>query len=90
MIRVERRGAIAALILARPERRNALTPEMLSELAAAITRLGESAGCVLLCGEGPVFCSGFDLSACRDSPDGAAKIPDQTSFNCNNTRDPAI
>ncbi|HZW08313.1 MAG TPA: enoyl-CoA hydratase/isomerase family protein [Phycisphaerales bacterium] len=72
MIRVERRDAIAAVVLARPERRNALTPEMLSELARAITQLGASAGCVLLCGQGPTFCSGFDLAACRDSPDGSA------------------
>jgi 2-(1,2-epoxy-1,2-dihydrophenyl)acetyl-CoA isomerase len=72
VIRIERDSHIGILTLARPERRNALTPEMLAELAAAIGELGEWAGSVLVRGEGPVFCAGFDLGVCRDAPDGSA------------------
>jgi enoyl-CoA hydratase/carnithine racemase len=72
VIRIEREGHIGIVTLARPERRNALTPEMLTDLAAAFGELGEWAGSVLVRGEGPVFCAGFDLSVCRGAPDGSA------------------
>ncbi len=74
MIRLEHRGAVAVATLCRAEKRNALTPEMLRDLAEAATSLreapspvdGEKSRALVLAGEGPVFCSGFDLSLCRD------------------------
>lgn len=71
MIRSELRANVGHLTLARPEARNALTPSMLSDLAAAATDLGARCGTILLRGDGPAFCAGFDLNLCRDDPQGA-------------------
>ncbi len=69
MIRLETDGGVSVLTLDRPERRNALTPEMLDEL---IARIGQCAGAraVALVGAGSVFCAGFDLKRCADDPSG--------------------
>jgi methylglutaconyl-CoA hydratase len=62
-IRVEDDGAVRTITLNRPERRNALIPEMQEELIAA---LGEASGCgarvIVLAGEGESFCAGLDLA----------------------------
>lgn len=71
MIRVREASGIGVISLARPEVRNALTPEMLEALRDEVRALGSRAGCVLIEGEGPVFCAGFDLSRCRESGDGS-------------------
>lgn len=63
MIRVERAGAVRRITLARPEKRNALTPAMLERLRDAIAAT-DGAGAVLVMGEGRSFCAGFDLSLC--------------------------
>lgn len=70
MIRTERDGPVLKIVLARPERRNALTPEMLAGIVDGVATSPDDVGAILLCGEGPVFCAGFDLSACRDDPAG--------------------
>jgi methylglutaconyl-CoA hydratase len=50
--------------LHRPERRNAMTPEMQTELIAAMEEAAASACRVLVfAGTGEAFCSGLDLSA---------------------------
>ncbi|MEM8757122.1 MAG: enoyl-CoA hydratase/isomerase family protein [Planctomycetota bacterium] len=76
MIRVERvtadGSACTVITLNRPKRRNALTPSMIAELVAALHTAAEAGGGVLLRGEGPVFCAGFDLRLCLDSTDGSA------------------
>lgn len=57
-------GRVRTITLNRPERRNAMTPEMQTELIAA---MGETvaSGCRVLVftGAGEAFCSGLDLSA---------------------------
>ncbi|MFI4916546.1 MAG: enoyl-CoA hydratase/isomerase family protein [Phycisphaerales bacterium JB060] len=63
MIARERIGDIERIILSRPDRRNALTPAMLADLAAHIEKAGDAGGLLLL-GEGRVFCAGFDLDLC--------------------------
>ncbi|MBX3361629.1 MAG: enoyl-CoA hydratase/isomerase family protein [Phycisphaeraceae bacterium] len=63
---------IAVLSLARPERRNALTPDMLDRLADLALSLGNTAQVLLVTGQGPCFCAGFDLDLCRD--DGASDV----------------
>jgi methylglutaconyl-CoA hydratase len=57
-------GPIRTITLHRPERRNAMTPEMQMELIAAF-EYAASSGCrvVVLAGAGEAFCSGLDLSA---------------------------
>ncbi|MBX3389093.1 MAG: enoyl-CoA hydratase/isomerase family protein [Phycisphaeraceae bacterium] len=71
MIKSALQGDVFEIALSRPEKRNALTPEMLTDLRAAIATAPKEAGAFLLSGEGAAFCAGFDLSRCKDSPDGA-------------------
>jgi len=70
MIRTQSHGEVFEIVLARPEKRNALTPEMLRELLGAVRAIGPGAKCLLVTGDGSAFCAGFDLSLCKDSPDG--------------------
>lgn len=64
MIRFDPDGDVAVLRLDRPEKRNALTP---GGLASLLSHLGtcHSARAVVLSGEGPVFCAGFDMALCE-------------------------
>jgi methylglutaconyl-CoA hydratase len=57
-------GAIRTITLNRPERRNAITPEMQAELLTAIEQ-GASSDCrvIIFAGAGEAFCSGLDLTA---------------------------
>ncbi len=72
MIRVELNGAVASVILDRPEKRNALTPEMLASLISGVSQVRATAARVIvLRGEGSVFCAGFDLTLCQGHPDGS-------------------
>jgi len=70
VIRTQSLGDVLEVALARPEKRNALTPDILRDLLAAIRAIGPEAKCLLLSGDGAAFCAGFDLSLCKDSPDG--------------------
>lgn len=80
MIRIENGtgedAGVRTIVFDRPEKRNALTPEMLGGLSAAVRAVTLGKGddarvrCVLLRGEGKSFCSGFDLDLCRgDGPE---------------------
>ncbi|MDP9373354.1 MAG: enoyl-CoA hydratase/isomerase family protein [Chloroflexota bacterium] len=63
-LRLERREGVALLTLNRPERRNAMTPELTQELPRAldeIRRDGEARALVIT-GTGSVFCAGGDLA----------------------------
>jgi methylglutaconyl-CoA hydratase len=61
-------GPIRTITLHRPERRNAMTPEMQLELIAAFEDAAESRCRVLvLTGAGDAFCSGLDLAFLRDA-----------------------
>jgi len=64
VVRVEDEGGVRTITLNRPERRNAITPELQDELVAALTG-AEAVGArvVVLAGEGEAFCAGLDLSA---------------------------
>lgn len=59
----ERRGAIGIITLNRPEVRNALRPELMSQLAQAVTEFDEdpSIRVMLLTGAGKSFCAGADM-----------------------------
>lgn len=67
MFQVEPAGMVAIMRFDRAEKKNALTPGMLRSLCAAINT-ASSARAIVLSGVGDTFCSGFDLSACRDDP----------------------
>lgn len=68
-LRCERDGAVLTLWLARPERGNALGPELVAALEAALAARGD-ARLVVLRGEGKHFCTGFDLSDLPALSDG--------------------
>jgi enoyl-CoA hydratase/carnithine racemase len=61
---VEIDGPVARLTLNRPDRRNALSSSLLSELKLALDRIGADATVhvVVLGGRGPAFCAGHDLA----------------------------
>jgi enoyl-CoA hydratase/carnithine racemase len=65
-IRVAAEGPLARITLARPERRNALSLEMMRELLAAVGAVPADAGVVVVAAEGPVFSAGHDLSEMVD------------------------
>lgn len=53
---------VVTVTLNRPERRNALNPQMIDELIAVIDSLARrSSGVMILTGRGPAFCAGLDL-----------------------------
>jgi enoyl-CoA hydratase len=62
-IKIDRRGAVARLTLARPERANALNAAMLGEINAALDALerDEHVRALIVTGAGAAFSSGFDL-----------------------------
>jgi len=66
-VRIEREGALALITLARPERLNALTPEMMEQLADATASLQKDreVRAVLLRGEGRAFCAGADVGTMK-------------------------
>jgi enoyl-CoA hydratase len=63
-VRIDRRGRVGEIVLARPERRNALDYAAVLELVAALGELedDETIGAVLIYGEGKSFCAGGDLA----------------------------
>lgn len=63
-VRIDRDGRVGEVVLARPDRRNALDYAAVLELLAALAELeaDESIRAVLVYGEGRSFCSGGDLS----------------------------
>lgn len=62
-ILVEAEGGFVTLTLNRPEKRNALSRDMLAQLEKTLAGLAEDARArvVILAARGPVFCSGHDL-----------------------------
>lgn len=63
-IRVDLRDRVATVTLARPDRLNALTPDLFAEVEAAIrAALNDGARAVVITGEGRAFSSGADLRA---------------------------
>jgi enoyl-CoA hydratase len=61
---------VAVVTVNDPERRNAITPPMITEVIAAFDRLeaDRSVGAVVNTGAPPAFCAGADLSALGASP----------------------
>ena len=64
-IRYEVDEGRARIALARPDKHNAMTPRLLEELEHALWEADEDLAVhsVILRGEGPSFCSGYDLTA---------------------------
>ena len=63
LVVTEDRGPVRHIVLNRPEKRNAMSQQLLGELADALRAAAaeSSVYCVVLRGEGPVFSAGVDL-----------------------------
>lgn len=68
-IKVERDGMVGVITINRPEKLNAMTPEMASALVAAVNAINVDDGirCVILTGAGEkAFCAGSDIRTLDD------------------------
>lgn len=76
IVRAITRSPVAEVVLDRPDARNALSVEMCEGIVAALDEVRSDAGarCVLLRGEGKVFCSGADFAAVS-GPGGLEFLP---------------
>jgi methylglutaconyl-CoA hydratase len=71
-ILVTEEGPLRTITLNRPERRNAITPEMQLELIAAFAAAARESRVLVLRGAGQAFCSGLDLTALQDASNKTA------------------
>jgi enoyl-CoA hydratase/carnithine racemase len=78
LVNTEDRGAVRHIVLARPEKRNALNGEAIRSLGAAIEAAAadDSVRVVVLRGEGPMFSSGMDLNDLRELSESAERVRD--------------
>lgn len=67
-LRVERDQDVLRVTLARPERRNAFDAQLIADLTAAFSDVGD-ARAVVLAGEGETFCAGADIEWQRSAID---------------------
>ena len=70
---LEKREGIARLTMNRPEKRNALSAELLRDLNTALddVEADHEVRAVILAANGPSFSSGFDLTPGREHTEGA-------------------
>jgi 2-(1,2-epoxy-1,2-dihydrophenyl)acetyl-CoA isomerase len=75
---VQREGPVLRLCLQRPERRNAMTREMLAQLIDRIENAPDDAEVrvIVLSGEGEHFCSGMDLTAINVKSEQKPRVGD--------------
>jgi enoyl-CoA hydratase/carnithine racemase len=69
IVNTEDRGPVRHVVLNRPEKRNAMSQELLRALGEALTEAAADSAvhCVVLRGEGPVFSAGVDLGELAES-----------------------
>lgn len=82
-LRVQVEGPVGRIVLARPEKKNALDRQMADELAEALFALSESpVRVVAIDSEGPDFCAGADLAAIEQMLDAPRQqhIDDATAL----------
>jgi 2-(1,2-epoxy-1,2-dihydrophenyl)acetyl-CoA isomerase len=80
VVRVAVRDRVAVITLHRPERRNALHPEMYEPIRRALAEFADApdVGCIVLTGAGSAFCAGGDVRDGRARrADGAPLPPDE-------------
>lgn len=68
-IRLDVDGRVATITLARPDRRNALSLDMLQKMIKTLESVPNDAGVVILAAEGKAFSAGHDMSEMIDRPD---------------------
>jgi enoyl-CoA hydratase/carnithine racemase len=64
-VRAERLNAIGIVTLDRPENRNALSPDVMEQLAGAVEAFDgdQGVGCIVIAGSNEVFAAGADIKA---------------------------
>jgi enoyl-CoA hydratase/carnithine racemase len=67
-VRLETEGRVATVTLARPDKRNALSLDMLQNVIKALESVPVEAGVVILAAEGKVFSAGHDMKEMIDRP----------------------
>ncbi|MBN9121969.1 MAG: enoyl-CoA hydratase/isomerase family protein [Planctomycetes bacterium] len=67
LVKYELRSPAAVVTLNRPDKRNALSRDLIAQLTDAFLRASDDAAarCVILTGTGPAFCAGMDLDELR-------------------------
>ena len=87
-VRYEVDGHVATLTLDRPDRLNAITPEMLDGLTVLLRRAGADAGvrCIVVTGAGRAFSAGLDLVEAA----GRAGLLDDLAFSFDAQRAPVV
>ncbi len=75
LVRTDVAAGVATVTLADPERRNALTLPMVTEIIAIFDELeaDPAIGAAVVTGDGSAFCAGADLSHLSSSADGGAE-----------------
>jgi len=74
-LQLEHEGEVATLTLNRPEKRNAISPQMIEDMLAALQEIESSTSRVaIITGSGKAFCAGMDLEALRSL---AGQSPEQ-------------
>ncbi|HEY3659061.1 MAG TPA: enoyl-CoA hydratase [Steroidobacteraceae bacterium] len=75
-LRIERDGRVLILTLHRPDKLNALTPELHEQLHQAVVAASNDAdiGAIVLTGAGRAFCSGGDMGGRKDSASAAPTL----------------
>src|ERR1051325_9535375 len=81
LLHAERRGNVALLRLARPEKRNSINDEAVLGLEKFFTELPDDIGAVLLYGEGDHFCAGLDLTELKER-DVREGVEDSRLWHC--------
>jgi methylglutaconyl-CoA hydratase len=82
-LKIERDAALAIITLTRPEKRNAISSQMIADLLAVLAEADSSdARVIILTGEGKSFCSGMDLDELRAlaSRSAAAHLEDSRTM----------
>ncbi len=74
-LQIENKAHVLTITLNRPEKKNAMHPIMMAELAycAAYARYHNDIWCVVLQANGDIFCAGADLKAFAGQADAASK-----------------
>ncbi|MET0903601.1 MAG: enoyl-CoA hydratase [Acidimicrobiales bacterium] len=75
LVRTDVQAGVATVTLRDPERRNALTLPMVTEIVASLDDLERDpgVGALVITGEPPAFCAGADLSHLSSSSEGGAE-----------------
>lgn len=74
-IRYDLADKVATITLNRPDRLNAITPQLFEDVSAALDKAqADGARAILLTGEGRAFCSGADLQDAGGLPDDPGEL----------------